>query len=736
MYNDNTFNGLFTGTSDGNGGWNYPTAAQNFAITFTDFYIGPENLVSGGATISSEIGEADDFTIGNAPAKVFSATFNDPDDLMDSLTWGYGSVYIGCVTASAAADTYSSLPCHVYVNSIHYGINSSGNARRGSSTYTLGGTPKAVISNATGTDVLFITDTKIGRYNGSFSVVTSPSPAQAFMAEKGRQYADPMGIALDSNGCPAVFNDVTNATKQTFSYVPMGTFDFSNIDSSGIAFGVEAYDKMVLFDADATDWVANLNFSTPKTIDDLVTELMTEMGMTANISASAVNRLTVSWSANPITSYAVTYRDILKWLAEIMGCNARIGRTGNVEFYTIDPTAVETIEPSVIVGSTRTKTRYSIPVIDKVVCYNTLGAGYEYHTGNGDVPYYIVGNPFLDPSADIQPLIDLLGVLDDVPAYYPTTLNQVCADPRIDSGDVVNARPVGGATDGTDDYPVLVSRQTLTWNNSCLAVITATGNQVRAIPEEMNNTDLSSMVDSNPVSVINKIEAVGISADWITSGKLTVTDSSNRTLFDADKDTRQVKIAGFTVDYRGISRTYGTVSSELNSIGYLDFNDTDVDDPSHTRVEPEGMLVEDTSLGEATTVLAGRVRVADSSDYVELAPGFAAVKGSSNNETDVEPTGITFKDGVASPTLRVYRRTLDSSGSVTMTLDNGTYIAIVTHRNSSVTSETGVYIIQCYSTSSILALSAAANQSLSISGHTLTWTTTNTYRQLRLIYLS
>ena len=261
MYNDSTFDYLFTGQERG-GGYDYPSADQNLVITFSGFYLSAldGDFTTDPVTITSETGEGEDITIGNAPAKVLTAQMLNPFGLMESLTWGDGTVYIGCVKSSASADTYSSLPCHVYVNSIHYGINASGNARRGSTTYTLGGTPMAVIANSTGTDVLFITDTKIGRYNGSFSVVSTPTDAQAFMAAKCRQYADPMGIALDSNGCPAVFNDVTASTKTTYGYVPMGVFDFSNVDAFGITFGVEAYDKMTLFDADATAWWNALDF--------------------------------------------------------------------------------------------------------------------------------------------------------------------------------------------------------------------------------------------------------------------------------------------------------------------------------------------------------------------------------------------------------------------------------------------------------------------------------------------
>ena len=120
---------------------------------------------------------------------------------------------------------------------------------------------------------------------------------------------------------------------------------------------------------------------------------------------------------------------------------------------------------------------------------------------------------------------------------------------------------------------------------------------------------------------------------------------------------------------------------------------------------------------------------------VDLSDGVVNVYNGTNS-TKVQATGVTFNDGTAAPTLQVIRRSLSAAGNTTVTLEDGLYLAIVTHQNNSSTNESGLYIIQCNNTSSIRAISTAQNQTLSVSGHTLTWTTTNTYRQLRLIRIS
>ena len=531
MYNDGVITTEFTGyVSDGE--YISPSAKQTATIVFNGWYLSSEDLTTDGLTISSETGNSEDITIGNAPAKVLTATMLNPNGSMEGLTWGEGAVYIGVETASATADTYASLPVHVLVGSTHYGINSSGNARRGSTVYTLGGTPVAVISNADGTDVLFITDTSIGQYNGSFSVVSSPSAAQTFLAEKYRALTDPVGVVLDANGCPSVVNDVTNNTRTTTTNVPMGVFDFSGVDAFGITFGVEAYDRMTLFDADATDWVASLDFTTSKTLSTILSELMTEMGFSGNytVSASAVNT-TLTYSENPITAYAVTYRQILRWIAEAMGCSARMSRTGGVELWAWDSTSQETITPYTIISNTRTKARYTVPQITEVVCYDTLGMNYA--SGSEGVPYYIAANPFLTGlDTSVAPLTNICTLLRGIPVYYPSVIGQMYADPRLDTGDFVTLQ----TTDGTTPYVVPVMRQTLHWGGVCEATLVASGNQQRAVP--------SDLIDNNLATTVNGRKIL----EGVDAKRITVLDEDENVLFNADADTDTVQIAGFTVE--------------------------------------------------------------------------------------------------------------------------------------------------------------------------------------------
>lgn len=77
-------------------------------------------------------------------------------------------------------------------------------------------------------------------------------------------------------------------------------------------------------------------------------------------------------------------------------------------------------------------------------------------------------------------------------------------------------------------------------------------------------------LDVNGDAILNRIYAIGIDADYITTGAFTVKNSSGTTIFSADKDTRQVYISGdcvtigsesVTSAINGVRAQYGTCTT-------------------------------------------------------------------------------------------------------------------------------------------------------------------------------
>lgn len=538
MYNDGVITTEFTGYYDNVAQeYVYPDAKQNFVVVFPDFYLSADDgdFTTNGVTISSEVCSGEDITIGNAPAQVLSTTMLNPNGLMEGLTWGEGTAYIGVATATEAYE--SDAEVYAKKGTAEYAITDTQIVPPTGTAIGYQGDPEAIVVNADGT-AWFYTDANAYYYDGT--AVAEATQSDAFLLHK-YQNASQRGILMDANGLPST--TWADGESNTYTYVPMGVFEFSGVDAFGITFGVEAYDRMTLFDADATDWVASLDFTTAKTLSGILSELMTEMGFGGNytVSASAVNT-GLTYTENPITAYAVTYRQILRWVAEAMGCSARMGRTGGVELWTWDSTSQETITPYTIISNTRTKARYTVPQITEVVCYDTLGMNYA--SGSEGVPYYISANPFLTGlDTSVTPLTNINLLLRAIPVYYPSVIGQMYADPRLDTGDFVTLQ----TTDGTSPYVVPVMRQTLHWGGVCEATLVASGNQQRAVPSDLIDNNLSTTVNGRKI------------LEGVDAKRITVLDEDENILFNADVDTDKVQIAGYNVNsdrFYGWQKTY------------------------------------------------------------------------------------------------------------------------------------------------------------------------------------
>jgi len=736
VYIDNTITTEFAGYYDSTDEvYVYPSARQNAVIAFDGFYLSAADgdFTTDGLTISTNTGDSTDISIGKATSAVLSAAILNPDDKMASLSWGEGAVRIGFVSNVSSAMVYSDSQAVIF-KAIYYGFNAAGRAFAAS---TVGGPldpdvkPLAAVVYNDNTARYYYSDGSVYYYNGN---TIATDTANAFMTAKFANREDaPIAMLLDADGFPKSVNDITNDTFTAYKYVPMGVYDFSTVDAYNITFSAEAYDRMIAFDADATDWVQSLDFTNPKTVSGLVGELMTEMGFSYTIPASAVNTaLTIS--KNPITDYSVSYRQILIWLAETMGCNVRMSRTGSVEFYTYSASPVMTITPDVIASQTREVSRYTIPQITRVVCYNTLGAAYTSGTAGQD--YTILGNPFLDPSASTACIDNLLTLLSAIPAFNTTSFTDACADPRIDVGDFLTVE----RTDSTT-YLTPVMNQTLTWRGMCVADYASTGNQTREVPSSEAMSAFEGTVNSNPSAVIAKIEAEGISADWITSGKLTVLDSNDNVIFDADKDTQSVSIAGFDASFDSLQyQSYeqrvdigvdGVGSYKINGAGAASLTDGqlllwDIDDSDH---EVRG-------------------------DYL----GLKATNGT--NTTTLNADGVSWDHGTgATSSMRMFTLTHSSSvtAETTYTIDipYGTYLFLHSRYTSPVAAAQGAQLVvigQTANSSPIITLLSGGSDLTATSGTrsqvsisttqglrgdaTVTWTVQGlSYRRLVMVRL-
>ena len=736
MYIDGNITTEFTGYYDSEDEvYVYPNARQNAVIAFDGFYLSAADgdFTTDGLTISTNTGESTDISIGKATSAVLSAAILNPDDKMASLSWGEGKVRIGFVSSVSSAMVYADSQA-VIVKAIDYGFNAAGRAFAAS---TVGGPldpdvkPLAAVVYNDNTARYYYSDGSVYYYNSDTIALDT---ANVFMTAKfANREGAPIAMLLDADGFPKSVNDITNDTFTVYKYVPMGVYDFSTVDAYNITFSAEAYDRMIAFDAYATDWVQSLDFTNPKTVSGLVGELMTEMGFAYTIPASAVNT-SLTISKNPITDYSLSYRQVLTWLAETMGCNVRMSRTGSVEFYTYSASPVMTITPDVIASQTREVSRYTIPQITRVVCYNTLGAAYTSGTAGQD--YTILGNPFLDPSASTACIDNLLTLLSAIPAFNTTSFTDACADPRIDAGDFLAIE----RTDGTT-YLTPVMDQTLTWRGMCVADYASTGNQTREVPSSEAMSAFEGTVNSNPSAVIAKIEAEGISADWITSGKLTVLDSNDNVIFDADKDTRSVSIAGFDASF-----------DSLQYQSYEQRIDIGVDGVGSYKINGAG----------AASLTDGQLLLWDESDFDhEVRGDYLGLKATDGTNTaTLNANGLAWDHGTGdTSSIRMYTlghgSTVTAETTYTIDIPYGTYLFLHSRYTSPAAAAQGAQLVvigQTANSSPIITLLAGGSDLTATSGTrsqvsigttqglrgdaTVTWTVQGrSYRRLVMVRL-
>ena len=560
------------------------------------------DFTTDGATFTHSAGESEDITIGNAISQVMSGTLLNPDGLLDGLAFSKNvKAFIGVETATEAATIPEGASAYVEFAPLgstvhsHYAIGSvayaDGDVIRdmGEEITSISALPYLAghiyFWTASGACLYF--DETEGYVPPAGSTYTyATDPRWHYVADisttgwgdfmQGKYANTPQSLLMDgtrkyfvAGSKPTIYTwDVENGTKTTWQYVPMGIFDMSAVSVSGFAYTFEAYDRMILLDADATEWLntARSTFPESGTIEDFVMALETAAGLPSAYWAGS-DSINYDVHASTIISFLclwntpVTYRQIIEWVAEFCGVNARISRFGYLEFYKMSTSGDQppTITPDVIVGQSREVSRYTIPQITKLVWYDTIGNPIE--SGTDGATYTVTGNPLPDYAltATAQTLIDNImnRNLSAIPAYNAASLTDACADPRVDIGDILTVM----RTDGTT-YLVPLMQYTLTWRGNCVAEYTATGNQTReALPGTAQDAVLAQKLADEKVDKAGDTMTGDLVHDYGGTKKSTISDDLQRVenASDSTQNTTQY--------YNGFTATDGDDDATLNPTG-------------------------------------------------------------------------------------------------------------------------------------------------------------------------
>ena len=116
---------------------------------------------------------------------------------------------------------------------------------------------------------------------------------------------------VDQNPFTYYFNDVLICTFYPYK-----------MEENDTIITVTSYDSMSLFDVNVDSWLNSLTF--PMSVDDMITSLCTECGVTAEKYDSSLGSSLVI--QDNITSTNLTGRQVLSWLAQTIGCYAYMNK--------------------------------------------------------------------------------------------------------------------------------------------------------------------------------------------------------------------------------------------------------------------------------------------------------------------------------------------------------------------------------------------------------------------------
>lgn len=246
-----------------------------------------------------------------------------------------------------------------------------------------------------------------------------------------------------------------------YESVPMGTFyvDISKTSRIGNKIEIYGYDAMVslVYDLSSNYRTYLKGMSVHNAVDTLVAPAA--CGFQQDFSELPNNNLFLDFSSTQI----VTARDAIMWIAQLMGCFARINRQNNLEFvpikstwkyYNDEQTIGTIIAARTIGGSERRETKFSDDRIhiagitmpgDDGLPVKITTAGLE---SDSNVIVSLEQNPLIISSSTSNDTI-LKVIFNQIKTtYFYAFRSEIINDPALDAGDTIRLQ--GGLINGTN----------------------------------------------------------------------------------------------------------------------------------------------------------------------------------------------------------------------------------------------------------------------------------------------
>ena len=180
-----------------------------------------------------------------------------------------------------------------------------------------------------------------------------------------------------------------NGATETYELCPMGKYIAPRPSIvRKVLIDVQANDQMTLFDVDMPS-STELNITYPITAGQLLRALCEQAGVAATSYTFLNSDLTLA--SEPSSFETSTMREVLGWIAEAAGANARFNRQGLLEMAWLTPQSAVFDEHNY---TEYEPSWYTVPVIDRLHIRNQDSTA-ETIIGSGDNGMIIQNNPFL-----------------------------------------------------------------------------------------------------------------------------------------------------------------------------------------------------------------------------------------------------------------------------------------------------------------------------------------------------
>lgn len=426
------------------------------------FLTGEDIQLNGGLVVTEYFNTEEDLTIGCAPSSQLQVSLLNSKGYLDDYNYGECKVFLGAKVAetpwtrgdsvctaifnygqsdAARFDAYEAEPyltingedsnaqppealqsILIYGNTL-YGIMSGGDVW----TAVWDGTKLVQLNVDTWADLSAYTWDEISdrRWIEFASIVELSS----FMRNK-LQYWHGRGLWYNSE----ILYEFKDTTVDKYEYVPLGVFiaDMPERRRSAVV-NLTAQDRMKLFDRDASDWWNSLTF--PLTVKQILVQMCNYLGVPLATTGDFINSAR-RFATSPLVADALTFRDILKWIAGGAGGYARFTRDGALELAWFNTQTINI--PANQYFPDYEIAEYTVPKISGLQILNASDDLGVLIGDRGNV-YQMLDNPIF--YGDTEDAIREIGVpvylqLNSFAEYSPIQARAIC-NWAIQAGDVI-----------------------------------------------------------------------------------------------------------------------------------------------------------------------------------------------------------------------------------------------------------------------------------------------------------